>query len=127
MTVPAVRHLRSTNVADRLAAGKGIEQLLPTQVADPPTVRWITVWPTDDGLIAVSLHEVLDVGTGEFQDVTEFPSLDATEDHGEGREVGVYSSIPEALEAARDVGATVDRWVNEGMIGQEYRDTRALG
>jgi hypothetical protein len=57
--------------------------------------------------------------------VWEFSPADGRDSLGEGIDLAEFDS-PEALleAAARDHGASPDRWVNEGMVQDEYRDLR---
>jgi hypothetical protein len=72
----------------------------------------------------LSIHHVVDIGTEEFQDVTEFPPVDPEEYVGEGRTLLRTQDPRHALEHASQVGATVDRWVNQFVIEAEYADAR---
>ncbi len=75
-----------------------------------------------DGEYVLCLHEVEDVGTDDFVDVSEFPSLDRAEYVGEGREWGRYSAPEDALSVAAALGAQSGRWVNQGVLGHDYVD-----
>ena len=121
--MPATRHLAPPIAEATLHRGKGVEQLLRVERG---TVSWLTIFPPRDGGFVVSLHHVVDVGSADFRDVTEFPPVDDTEDHGEGRDVGIFDNAAEALRAAAAFGAVPERWVNEGVIEAEYSTTRGF-
>jgi hypothetical protein len=106
-----------------LSRGKGVEQLLRVERG---TVSWLTIVAERDGGFVVSLHHVVDIGSADFRDVTEFPPVDDAEDHGEGRDVGTFDDAAEALRAAAAFGAVPERWVNEGLIDAEYSATRGF-
>lgn len=84
------------------------------------TVRWLSVRPTDVGY-AVRLHLVHHEGSAGFLDVYEFPPVE-DEHPGEGRLVGQYTDLATAMNAASAIGAVPDRWVNEGVVQDEYAD-----
>jgi hypothetical protein len=119
--MPSTRYLHPTAVGATLDRGKGVQQLLSVGQG---TVSWLTISPSRDGRFVLSLHHVVDIGAGEFFDVSEFPPVDESEDHGEGREAGAFDDAGEALDVAGTLGATPDRWVNEGMIDAEYAAAR---
>ena len=63
------------------------------------------------------------MGGERFCDLVEFPPLEKGNEEGFGEQVVVVAQAPDALVAARGaVGAGVDRRVNQGMVGDEYRD-----
>lgn len=72
----------------------------------------------------VYVHTVEDVGHERFFDLVEFPPFDAEEDEEEfGRFVATTEDPSTALAAAEEAtGAVRGRWVNEGMIQDEYGD-----
>src|SRR5688500_228968 len=78
-----------------------------------PSTRCVTA-----GFV-VTAHHVYDDG---LADVYELTPVDAEEYAGEGVEVGRHSEADAALEAAGDHGALNDRWVNFGMVADEYAD-----
>ena len=121
--MPAMRHLAPSMAEATLSRGKGVEQLLRVERG---TVSWLTIVAERDGGFVVSLHHVVDIGSADFRDVTEFPPVDDAEDHGEGRDVGTFDDAAEALRAAAAFGAVPERWVNEGLIDAEYSATRGF-
>jgi hypothetical protein len=72
-----------------------------------------------DGGFVVTAHHVYDDG---IPDVYEFTPVNAEEYVGEGVDVGRHAEAEGALEAASDHGALSDRWVNFGMVADEYAD-----
>lgn len=70
------------------------------------------------------LHEAEDVGSIDFADVATFPSADPEDEYGEGRVVASSSAASEILETASGFGAAADRWVNQGVVDDEYLDAR---
>ena len=122
--MPAIRHLYRALVKPTLERGGGVEQLLAPGAADHmPTVRWLTLFPQEGGVFTLLRHEVVDIGSDEFAYLDAFPPLDPEEAIGEGVEVGTYSTVERALQAAQAMGASVDRWVNQGMVEDEYLES----
>jgi hypothetical protein len=121
-----VRHLTRAFAVGALRRGKEIEQFLGgIQRNGRDGIRWLTLSPSNAG-IRVSLHEVDDIGTDDFWDVTEFPPLDDDEYIGEGQTIAVVATPDDALDlAARDLGARPDRWVNQAVVCSEYGDYRS--
>ena len=113
------RHLTDAEATASLRRGRQVEQLL---LADGAEVHWVTLWTSGQ----VNLHRVEDLGHAEFRDVAEFPPLDQDEHVGEGIEVARCDTFAESIEAAKGVGCQADRWVNSGMVGDDYADARGF-
>ena len=105
--------------------GVQVEQLLghesPTQ--DLSVVRWLTLSGAG-GIIELRLHEAEDIGSSEFADVSAFPSVNPDDDYGEGVVIAASHDLDELLDHAGARGAIPNRWVNFGVIGEEYLDSR---
>ena len=108
-----------------LRRGAQAEQFLGSTVADDgrSAVRWLTASRSGRSF-DLRLHEVEDVGSDDFLDVTEFPPLDPEEYVGEGRRVADCEDAIALLAAAVKFGAADDRWVNAGVVQAEYADAR---
>lgn len=113
-----VRHLNEVQTLSALRRGTSIEQMLTHSLSER-SIQWLNVLPTDDGF-ALRLHHVHDDGDADFLDVGEFQPVDEDEDFGEGRLVGQYPDAETVLEAAVVMGGRPDRWVNAGVIQDEY-------
>jgi hypothetical protein len=101
-----------------------IEQLLPVAgEGDEAVIEWQLLSPRTSGMVLVR-HRVEDVGTADFLDVYEFPAVDPDEEHGEGRVLATFDGSSEALARSSEHGARPDRWVNGGVIEDEYADTK---
>ena len=59
-----------------------------------------------------------------FLDLSAFEPVDEEEYSGEGVEVAREPGPEAALRAALDHGAGPERWVNQGVIADEYADSR---
>ena len=107
-----------------LRRGRQIEQFLGgVQAGERRGIRWISLSPGREG-IGVHLHEVEDVGTDTFWNLTEFPPLDP-DDETQGL-VTVVTAPDEAIRIAEhDLGADHARWVNQGFACDEYGGYRA--
>ncbi|MFD8754596.1 hypothetical protein ACFV0O_26950 [Kitasatospora sp. NPDC059577] len=121
-----MRHLAPALALGALRRGRQIEQFLGAIESDSgPGLRWIALSPGSTG-ITVYLSEVEDVGTDTFLDITEFPPLDP-EDETWGREIAVLPTPEDALQLAeRDLAADPERWVNQGIVCDEYQDFRTV-
>ena len=84
-------------------------------------MRWLSVYP-HDGAFVVGLHHVYDPCDPEFLDVSEFAPVNEYEGVGEGVEVGRAPDPEQALRAAGELGASPERWVNQFVVAEEYRD-----
>jgi len=116
-----VRHLSRALAEGALRRGRGIEQLLSEGV-DVGQLKWVAIASRRQGGYALTIHHVLDQGTPSFFDVHEFAPVDAEEPIGEGRSLGMYDAAAVAIAAAEELGASPDRWVNQGVIADEYKD-----
>jgi hypothetical protein len=89
-------------------------------------LRWIAISPGRSGF-TIYLSDVEDVGNDIFYDVCEFAPLDP-DDETWGKEVATVSTPEEAFNrACSEPGVNPDCWVNQGIIGDEYRDVRIAG
>lgn len=117
-----VRHLSEQQTFSALRRGASVEQMLTHSLSER-RVRWLIALPDADGF-ALRLHHVRDDGDADFLDVHEFQPVDEDEDFGEGRLVGRYPDAETVLQAAVVMGARPDRWVNAGVIQDEYTALR---
>ena len=119
-----MRHLTPAFALGALRRGKQIEQFLGAiEIDGQPGLRWIALGPGPSG-VTIYLSEVEDIGTDTFLDITEFPPLDP-DDETWGREVAVLPTPEEALQLAeRELAADPERWVNQGIVCDEYQDFR---
>ena len=116
-----MRHLTEKQAIGALDRGCPIEQLLVPSTTDHRTIEWLRLSPQSSGITLVR-HRVRDVGIADFLDVYEFPPVDPDEEPGEGMDLATYAGSAEALVASAAYGARVDRWVNEGVLQDEYAD-----
>jgi hypothetical protein len=123
-----MRYLGEAFAIAALHRGRSIEQFLGhVGDSDGPGIRWVEIVPADDGYRVV-LHTSRDVGGEHFCDLVEFPPLRESGEEDFGEEVAVAAEAPDALDAAHArTGATIDRWVNQGMAGDEYLDCVRAG
>jgi hypothetical protein len=117
-----VRHLNEKQSLLALKRGARIEQMLTRSLGEG-TVRWLVLEPGMSG-VALRVHQVHDTGNADIFDVYEFPPLDEEEDHGEGRLVALHPDEDSALRTASSIGGSPDRWVNAGVVQDEYADLR---
>lgn len=120
----SVRHLAEPFVLGALRRGRCVEQFLgPVGTPERPGIRYVEVRPVG-GAFEIVLHTRRDVGHQGFVDVGEFPALDADDDEEEfGRLVATASDPLTALATAEHrTGAIRARWVNAGVVQDEYSD-----
>lgn len=117
------RHLTFHEASSALQRGATVEQFLERRPAPSGhVIRWLSVEPARSGTYQVRCCESLDVGGVDFADVYEFPSVDA--EFPDGR-TWSFATRAEALAwAAHPLGAVPDRFVNQGVIQDEYLDHR---
>jgi hypothetical protein len=82
-------------------------------------VRYLTASQRGQTFV-VRLHQVVDEGSDDFRDISEFSPLDPEEYVGEGAEVASTETAESALDVARAHGGSADRWVNAGLAADEY-------
>ncbi|MCP3881328.1 MAG: hypothetical protein GY701_23490 [Sulfitobacter sp.] len=118
-----MRHLSEDQAAAALRRGRQIEQYLGSAALsdDRWGVRWLTISHYGNEY-RVALHHVEDIGGPRFADLSELPPIDPHEHIGEGTEVASAADPADAIQAARSHGADNSRWVNQGVIGDEYLD-----
>lgn len=102
--------------------GKAIEQFLGRESADGCfRVRWLEI---RHGIAGAELwhFEAQDFGSAESMDVYEWIDI------GNDAPKAVFSTVSAALDFASEAfGASLDRWVNQGVVQDEYRDSIIAG
>jgi hypothetical protein len=120
-----VRYLTRSFALGALRRRKAIEQFLgPVEVDGVAGVRWVAVSPSA-GRYSVTVHTVQDLGDDQFLDMANLPPLGLVDEEyaGQGRELGRHDDPAAAVELAeRLAGAVPERWVNFGVVGEEYAD-----
>jgi hypothetical protein len=112
------RYLIPAFIESAIHRGKSVAQFLSGfMVGNEPALRYVELRPGEDG-VEVWVHEVFDDGSEMYADVGEFGAVDGR--RGD-KPAAVAETIAGALVIAHEqFGASPDRWVNEGMIGDEY-------
>ena len=119
------RHLSDAEAAAALRRGKQVEQFLAREYVDGDfQITWVTASAPRSGEYRLRVHRAHDIGSSSFADLSEFPPVDESERVGEGRVVAEGDTAELVLGAAADHGAMVGRWVNEGVVADEYLDAR---
>jgi hypothetical protein len=122
----AVRHLTESFADAALRRGAAIAQWIPdSEVVDGrATIAWLQASRRRDGKYVLSRHHVFDDGSPSFVDVWEFSPVGERETHGVGVDLAAFDSGQDLLRAAAEEwGADRQRWVNDGVIQDEYRDS----
>jgi len=110
------RPLTPSEAAAALRRGGEIEQFL--NLADGQ-ITYLTASQSEGGY-TVNRHVVLDEGTEQFQDLSEFSPVDDEEYVGEGILMAQVSDPAEAVSAAMNHGGSPEAWVNFGMASDSY-------
>lgn len=119
-----MRYLAESFLLGALRRGRSVEQFLgPCGSAGRPGVRYVEVRAAKTSF-EVYLHTVEDAGSEGFFDLGEFPPFDPDDEAGEfGRLLGMAEDPLAALIVAEQcAGAGRGRWVNEGIVQDEYGD-----
>lgn len=112
-----MRYLTEQFALGALRRGATIEQFLGP--VTPAGIRYVEIRAGFE----VYLHLVEDNGNEHFWDVGEFGSLEEREEDEFGRLIARAEDAESALAAAEEiVGASRSRWVNEGVVQDEYGD-----
>jgi hypothetical protein len=117
-----VRHLTEQQALAALRRGAAIEQMLSEDLRSG-SFRWLDARRSDAGF-ELYVHETLDDGSDNFWDIYEFRSVDDDDEFGTGVIVGIYPAEALLLQSASELGARPDRWVNDGVIQDEYGELR---
>ena len=118
------RYLAPPFIQGSISRGRSVEQFLGGYMdGDEPALRWVEIRPEPNG-VALLLHQVYDEGDEDFLDVYDFTDLDGESDEGDGPAAEHHlPTLEDALSLAGELyGADPGRFVNEGMIQDEYRD-----
>ncbi|WP_154402852.1 hypothetical protein [Nocardioides speluncae] len=113
-----MRYLSEVQLTGAFRRGAAAEQRIPSE---PGVFAWLDARPQDAG-ISLRLFRVNDDGTDDYLDVYEFTPVDECSE--DGLELGLVSDVAELHSASARVGARPDRWVNAGVIQDEYADSR---
>jgi len=122
-----MRHLTSSQAQSALRRGKQIEQYLGgVDDVKVGTIRWLTL-ALVDGTFRLTLHHVEEPTSQSTLDLAELEPVDHNEYVGEGRPICEVATWQDATVEAERLGATDNRWVNQGLVGDEYSDDASRG
>ncbi|MFK8906772.1 hypothetical protein [Streptomyces sp. YS-3] len=119
-----MRYLAEPFIIGVLKRGRTVEEFLgPIGTPDRPGVRYAEIRATST-LHDVYVHAVEDVGHENFLDLDAFPPFDQdAEEEDFGQLLGTAEDPHDALVLAeKGTGAVRGRWVNQGVVQDEYRD-----
>ena len=121
----SMRHLTRSFAGGALRRGREVEQLVEAFEQDGRRgLRWASISPATrwNGLI-VRLHTVEDLDDTDRLTVDEYPSFHETDEEDFGQTIGETESAEEAIDLAdRELGADPARWLNQGVLQDEYND-----
>ena len=113
------RHLTERELRLALERGREVAQLLGEgEIDGARTIRYVSMWRDDDGYV-VAPAEVYDDGDEELVDVLEFTPVSGDD---EDERWSRHPDADTALDAAMRLGAAGDRFVDHGVLGDEYLD-----
>jgi len=119
------RHLTSSDVLTVLRRGVAVEQLLGIRLDEEDRVlSWLRIHVDRVGKFVVSEFQAFDDRMAGIRDVYELEPLDPDKPFGSCRE---FERAEDAVEYATTLGATLERFVNDGLIGDEYEDLHERG
>lgn len=115
------RYLVPAFIRSALHRGVSVQQFVGAFMdGDEPALRYLELRAAGEDGIELWVHEVYDDGDESFLDVGEFTRLDADDDDEPAARA---DTLDEALALAEQrFGARPDRWVNEGVVQDEYLD-----
>jgi len=115
------RYLTLSEAQLALDRGKQIEQFLGGHLVDgDPAIRYAVIRP-DDNRIAATIYECFESPHPDFYDVGEFRGVYPDTDP----EDLYFDSLEETVSFLKERnGVSTDRFVNQGLVCEEYRDYR---
>ncbi len=117
-----MRFVDKNDLASILNSGRSIEQMLGLFDRDGfRIVNFIRIDREKDGEFSMAFFEVIDEGSRDFLDVYEFSPYDPDSPYGSISKAG---SPEEIIDMAVKIGASPERFVNAGVIQDEYKDLR---
>ena len=116
-----MRHLAESDVARALRSGGEVEQFLPPrEEGGYRALSWVCVKKDRDGTFSISRYDVFDEGDLDHLDLYSFSYINPDEPH-ESRS-GLPSAEMALIMAEEQFGATRIKYVNAGIIQDEYAD-----
>jgi hypothetical protein len=117
-----MRHLQGMHLEHAIRHGKTVEQFLGGfDHEGEPAIRYLSI-RFHGGEFSLHLHELFDQGTEDYIDLYSFDYLDLPEDRFEPHPIK-FNSMEDALRYAHsEFGAVPERWVNQGVVQDEYAD-----
>lgn len=94
---------------------------------EPDVVAWLTAWrraERDSTVYRLTQHRCHEEPEEAVGNPEHLEALEEDEDYAEGKDVATAATPEKLLQAAAAFGAVDDRWVNFGMIADEYHDLR---
>ncbi|MFC9501063.1 hypothetical protein [Streptomyces sp. NPDC056982] len=122
-----MRYLAEPFILSALKQGRAVEQFLgPARGSDQRGVSYVEIRPVQT-TYEVYLHSVLDTEPQTY-DLGSLPALFDSHEEDFGLLVATTIDPAAALDAATDrTGALPERWMNQSMAGDEYRDYVSAG
>lgn len=117
-----MRYLYTAFIKNILRQGSEVEQFLRcTNIDGKKILSWLTIRKQEKGY-ALLHHKQHDEGSQEHLDIYSFKYLYLPKNMNEPKQL-IFQSIDSALDyASTNLGASNTKWVNHGMVQEEYRD-----
>ncbi|WP_316766505.1 hypothetical protein [Pedobacter frigiditerrae] len=114
-----MKYLQFEQLKNNLNIGKPVEQWIGHAIEkDYVVLKWIRIEKENDEFYGVVYTECFDEGDGDFLDIYEFSTIDPDESFGI---INTFSTVDKAIEfALNEYGASINKFVNSGMIQDEY-------
>ena len=116
-----MKYLSEELLLQYLKLGKPVEQWLGSENrSDYTIIKWLRIEREKNGNYSVVFFEAFDEGNEDFLDIYEFSSTDPDIPYGK---IDSFEDSNEALVYTLvEYGCKKDRFVNAGMIQEEYRE-----
>ena len=112
------KYLLPEQLKTHLSLGKTVEQWLgPRKEEDYVVLTWISISKEKNGDYTLMFIENFDDGDEDYLDIYDFSYLDPDKP----AVIHSFESVPETLQfALTTYGASLERYVGDGMIQEEY-------
>ena len=120
--IECMRYLYKANIQNAMRKSEEVEQFLKfTKLDGKAILSWLTLRRQNDGYALIH-HKQYDQGSLSDVNIYDFKYLYMPKNRDEPEYIE-FSSLDLALDyASKNLGASHVKWVNQGVIQEEYRD-----
>jgi hypothetical protein len=113
-------YLKKEQLIDALKLGRSVEQWIGiTNHPEYVIIKWLRIDQEKNKTYSVSYFEVFDDGNDDFLDIYEFEPFEPDQPYGV---INNFSDFDQALSFCyKNHNASEEKFVNAGMIQEEYR------